>query len=254
MYRTAIKLFVLLSCMNYSYCELSVAARAKGFVYLHEIDPSIVESLRYATDENFVGKPLPGYTCSRIVMTLQAAQALKKVQAEVQKAGYCLVVWDAYRPQRAVDCFMLWSQDCTDQLKKQSYYPYVNKADVFQLGYVDRRSGHSRGSTVDLTLIKLGKELHAIKQKQCTLTNGQQMIFLDDGTLNMGSSFDMFDTISHTYTDLIAEKYTKRRLYLRSVMQEHGFRPYDKEWWHFTLVNEPYPADQDSSYFNFIIE
>lgn len=244
----------MLSYMSFSYCELSDVARAKGFVYLHEVDPTIIESPRYATAENFVGKPLPGYTCSRIVMTLQAAQALKKVQAAVRQAGYSLVVWDAYRPQKAVDCFMQWSKDINDQTKKNSYYPQINKADVFKLGYVGRRSGHSRGSTVDLTLIKMSKQLHAVKHKQCTLTNGQQMAFLDDGTLNMGSSFDMFDTVSHTYTDLIAATYTRRRLYLRSVMQQHGFRPYDKEWWHFTLINEPYPADQDASYFNFAIE
>jgi D-alanyl-D-alanine dipeptidase len=239
--------------MNFSCCELSDAARAKGFVYLYEVDPTIIESPRYATAENFVGKPLPGYTCSRIVITMQAAQALKKVQDEVRQAGYSLVVWDAYRPQCAVDCFMQWSTDSADQVKKNSYYPFVNKADVFKLGYVDRRSGHSRGSTVDLTLIKIGKQLHAVQEKQCKLTNGQQMAFLDDGTLNMGSSFDMFDTVSHTYSDLVAATYTKRRLYLRSVMEKHGFRPYDKEWWHFTLINEPYPADQDSSYFNFTI-
>ena len=119
--------------------------RAKGFVYLHEIDPSIRVSLRYFSNENFVGCPVDGYHSNVVILTRQTAEALKRVQEEVNKDGYDLVIYDAYRPQQAVDHFIRWAADPSDQLRKSGYYPRVNKKDVFDLGYVAKRSGHSRG-------------------------------------------------------------------------------------------------------------
>jgi D-alanyl-D-alanine dipeptidase len=223
-------------------------------VYLHEVDPTILVSLRYHSDENFVGNPVDGYKKSVMIMTQQTAQALKQVQADVTKDGYSLVVYDAYRPQQAVNHFMRWADDIKDQRKKSQYYPRVNKADVFELGYVAKRSGHSRGSTVDLTLIKNGQCLYDIKEEQRTLLDGFTITFLDDGTVDMGSSFDLFDEASHHENDLIEEKYKKLRTYLRDVMEKHGFRIIDTEWWHFTLAHEPYARNLDSSYFNFPVE
>lgn len=234
--------------------QLSEEAKAKGFVYLHEIDPTILVSLRYTTDENFVGKPVDGYKKPVVIMTKQAAQALKKVQEEVAKDGYSLVIYDAYRPQQAVDHFMRWSKDVTDQTKKAHYYPRVDKAKVFELGYVAERSGHSRGSTVDLTLIKKSASLHPIIEKKRTLLDGFTITLLDDGTVDMGSSFDLFDVASHYENNLIADEHKERRTYLKNVMEKHGFKNYAEEWWHFTLKNEPYSAHLDSSYFNFPIE
>lgn len=242
----------LITALN---AELSKEARSKGFVYLDEVDSTILISPRYATSENFVGAPVDGYTRKdRIVLTKVAAEALKKVQAALASNGYSLVVYDAYRPQRAVDHFMRWSTDSKAQEKKSQYYPYVNKADVFALGYVAERSGHSRGSTVDVTLIKKSDALHAILVKARTLENGEIIEFLDDGTVDMGTSFDLFDTASNYESDKIDQTSNMMRTYLRTVMKKYGFKSSEQEWWHFTLNNEPYPVGQDSSYFNFPIE
>lgn len=246
--------FGLLNIGFTAWAEIPQKMRDLGFVYLYEVDPTIITSLRYYSDDNFVGKPVDGYNKDVVIMTRQTAQALKRVQQAVNQDGYSLVVYDAYRPQQAVDHFMRWSKEPKDQAKKSEYYPRVNKADVFDLGYVAKRSGHSRGSTVDLTLIELGKNPHAIKKSNRHLLDGYTIEFLDDGTIDMGSSFDLFDLASHGENDLIESDYKKLRTYLTTVMVAHGFKTVDEEWWHFTLNNEPFPADKDSSYFNFSIE
>lgn len=249
------RLVLFSSIVSFEVCSaLSEYARSKGFVYLHEVDSSIPVSLRYISNENFLGRPVNGYVKPVVVLTQQAAQALKEVQAEVQKDGYSLVVYDAYRPQRAVQNFMDWAVDIHDQVRKEQYYPRVNKADVFELGYVAARSSHSRGSTVDLTLIKEGENLHDIIVSERQLLDGYTIQFLDDGTLDMGSSFDLFDPASHHDNNLIAKEFKQRREYLRQVMLKNGFKDYAEEWWHYTLRNEPYPAGQDNSYFDFVIE
>lgn len=233
---------------------LSAQAQAKGFVELSSIDPTIQVSLRYFSNENFVGRLVQGYKKSVVIMTEKTAQALKKVQEDVSKDGYCLVVYDAYRPQQAVQDFMTWSVYIEDQLKKSQYYPRVDKARVFELGYVAERSGHSRGSTVDLTIIKKGSTVHPVREEKRTLLDGFTITFLNDGTVDMGSSFDLFDVASHFKNDVIAAEYKERRTYLQNVMVKHGFKPYAEEWWHFTLKNEPFPPGTDSHYFNFPVE
>jgi D-alanyl-D-alanine dipeptidase len=225
--------------------------RAQGFVYLEEVDSTIRTSLRYATDENFLGHPVAGYKSQEhVIVTYPTALALKKVQEEVQKDGYCLVVYDAYRPQQAVDSFMEWSTNLTAQSKKSFYYPRVNKEDVFDLGYVAKRSGHSRGSTVDLTIIENNKEIHPVIASVRVLKDGFSILFLDDGTVDMGSSFDLFDIASHYENDLIPAEYKIMRKYLHNVMIKHGLKGIAEEWWHFTLENEPFPTN----YFNFPVQ
>jgi len=234
---------------------LSDEARAKGFVFIHEVDPTILVSLRYATSENFVATPVDGYKRSDdTVLTRQAAEALKRVQAEVAQDGYCLVVYDAYRPQKAVNHFIRWGKEVVNQTKKSHYYPRIEKANVFQLRYIAERSGHSRGSTVDLTLIKIGSPLHEIQAQTRTLLDGFTINFLDDGTVDMGSSFDLFDAASHHENNLIDDEWKTRRAYLKEKMLKYNFKTYPEEWWHFTLKNEPYAAAEDSSYFDFDIE
>jgi D-alanyl-D-alanine dipeptidase len=233
---------------------MSKEARQKGFVYLHEIDPTIQVSLRYYGNENFLGRTVNGYKKPVLMMTSQAANALKRVQQEVKKDGYSLVVYDAYRPQQAVDNFMSWSLDTHDQVRKHQYYPRIDKARVFELGYVAERSSHSRGSTVDLTLIKDGQSVHDIIEAKRTLLDGFTITILDDGTVDMGSSFDFFDVASHFENSVIPTAYKTMRIYLQNVMIKHGFNPYAEEWWHFTLKDEPYASNRDSSYFNFPIE
>ncbi|MBA3954268.1 M15 family metallopeptidase [Candidatus Dependentiae bacterium] len=241
--------------INHHFClALTQEARSKGFVYLHEIDPSIYVSLRYASSNNFMGRSIEGYKKPIVILTLSAAQALKRVQAEVKKNGYSVVVYDAYRPQQAVDSFVRWSKDTQDDTKKSEYYPRVKKADILKLGYVAQRSGHSRGSTVDVTLIKTGQHLHAIKPTKLKLLDGYTITFLDDGTVDMGSSFDLFDEASHGESTLVEEKYRKSRRYLKTSMEKQGFKGYAKEWWHFTLNNEPFSAGNNTSYFNFSVK
>ena len=246
---------VLISVISFVSCPaMSEAARAKSFVYLEEVDPTIAVSLRYSTTENFLATPVDGYKKPKLMLTKAAAQALKQVQADVKKDGFSLVIYDAYRPQQAVDHFIRWADNAKDQVKKAQYYPRVDKEKVFELGYVGKKSSHSRGSTLDLTLIKVGKALHAIQEQKRTLRDGYTITFLDDGTVDMGSSFDLFDPASHFENNLIEKRFHERRTYLKTIMEKHGFKPYENEWWHFTLKNEPYPADQESSYFNFAIE
>src|SRR5260221_6012467 len=179
--------FLINCCVNFEMYPIPQWAREKGFVYLHEVDPTILVSLRYYGNNNFVGKPVDGYKKSVVILTKQAAEALKKVQEKVKKDGYSLVVYDAYRPQQAVDHFMRWSGDTKDHAQELQYYPRVAKDRVFELGYVAEKSGHSRGSTVDLTIIKDGELLHEINEKDRILCDGCKIKFLDDGTVDMGS-------------------------------------------------------------------
>jgi len=257
--RSIMKKFLIISVfITCGSCfALTDEAKSKGFVYLHDVDPTILVSLRYNTQENFLGTTVTGYKKPVVILTKQTAEALKKVQEDVKKDGYSLVIYDAYRPQQAVNHFMTWSKNVADQLKKARYYPRVDKAKVFELGYVAERSGHSRGSTVDLTLIKTGASLRpieAIEEKKRTLLDGFTITLLDDGTVDMGSSFDLFDKASHYENDLISHEFKTLRTYLKNKMEKRGFKNYAEEWWHFTLKDEPYPATKDTSYFNFPVE
>lgn len=223
-----------------------------GFVYLHEIIPEIQISLRYATEENFVGSRIDGYLANISIITETAAQALKQVQSEANQQGFELVIYDSYRPQKSVDHFVRWSEDPMDpQTKKLHYYPRTNKENAFDLGYIARKSGHTRGSTVDLTIIPRGQRVQTpIKPQERTLKDNSKILFLDDGTVDMGSSFDLFDEVSFTNTSLITDEQHERRMLFKKWMENAGFKNYEKEWWHFTLINEPFP----STYFDFDVQ
>ncbi len=213
----------------------------EGFVFLKDIDPTILSDLRYAKIWNFVGTPVPGYSSENVIMTQEAALALKKAQEIFRKDGFSLVVYDSYRPQKASDRFMEWGKDPTDQKMKAAFYPRVDKARVHELGYVAQCSGHSRGSTVDVTLIPQGESLKDITVEKRTLLDGFEICYLNDGTLDMGSSFDLFDKASHFENEVIDEIYKEKRAYLKEGMETAGFAPYPEEWWHFSLKNEPFP-------------
>ncbi|MBB70829.1 MAG: peptidase M15 [Legionellales bacterium] len=221
----------------------------EDFVYLSDMDPTIIQSTRYYTYENFTGRPVPGYQSREIVSTRAAAKALTKVNADLRRQGYQLVVYDAYRPQQAVNAFIRWSRNAADTKAKAKYYPTVNKKDVFKLGYVAQRSGHSRGSTFDLTIIPLGESVGAVKISQRELTNGESIPFLNDNTVDMGSSFDLFNPVSYGKSRLVTKAQQQRRALLRNTMVKYGFVPYRKEWWHYTLRNEPHPK----TYYDFVV-
>lgn len=196
-----------------------------NFVHLREVAPDIVEDVKYYGADNFIGASIPGYEGPRLILTLEAAQALGRAQRELSYAGLCLKVFDAYRPQRSVDFFGRWSEDDSDQRMKQRFYPRVSKRDLFELGYLLKQSSHSRGSTVDLTLV-----------------DGIGFTELD-----MGTEFDFFDLRSWTASTEVSAQQRANRMLLRTVMENAGFAGVEEEWWHFTLRNEPY-ADR---YFDF---
>jgi D-alanyl-D-alanine dipeptidase len=223
------------------------------FVYLSQYDPSILQDIRYAGYHNFVGRPIAGYETNECILTKAAARALSNVQKELLKSGYSLKVYDGYRPKMAVNDFIQWSRDPSQQQMKSEFYPNVDKKDFFKLGYVAARSGHSRGSTVDVTIVPIPT------LSQTTYHQGQRLIAcyapysqrFKDNSIDMGTGFDCMDAKSHPLnkTGIPLTAYQNRML-LRHVMEEHGFMPYSKEWWHFTLKNEPYP----NTYFNFPIK
>lgn len=219
-------------------------ALENGFVYLKQVAPKIQQSVRYYSTENFIGKKIEGYNAPEIILTEKAAEALKNLNEELLLEGYELVVYDGYRPQMAVDDFVHWGRDDREG-EKALYFPSISKEDIFKRGFVAYKSSHSRGSTVDLTIIKKGKKVQKIKQIK---RNG--LIFLDDGTVDMGVHFDFFGTESWASSPLMPQKYNKIRAYLKEKMEKYGFKGMAGEWWHFTLKEEPFP----DTYFTFTIE
>jgi D-alanyl-D-alanine dipeptidase len=220
------------------------------FVYLSKFAPNIQQSVRYATENNFLGRPAKGYMAEEIMLTSKAAERLVFVQNALLQDGYELVIYDGYRPQKAVENFYEWSGDDADQSEKEIYYPYIDKGRLFDIGFISRKSSHTRGSTVDLTIIKAGQSVKPIEIKQRELSDGSYIPFLDDGTIDMGSSFDLFHEVSYHDTDLINSIYTENRAILKDIMIAHGFVPYSKEWWHYSMKDEIFP----DSYFDFDIK
>ncbi len=192
---------------------------SSDFVLLSEAVPDAILEIRYYSTYNFVGDRIDGYEEPVALLTKEAAAALKEVSDELVEKGYRLKIYDAYRPQMAVDHFVRWSEDSKDIRMKDYFYPELEKDVLFPLGYIDRRSGHSRGSTVDLTLFDMKTEKE----------------------LDTGGTFDYFGELSHPdYTQITEEQYANRMI-LREAMMNHGFKPLPEEWWHFTLMDEPFP-------------
>lgn len=220
--------FTLLLCLLISQPLRADQPTQEGFVYLDQVLKSARYDVRYAGTDNFVGEPIDGYQKARIILTHEAAAALAAVEKDVALSGLALKIFDGYRPQRAVDEFRRWAADPQDTRQKARYYPDIDKSTLFRDGYIAKHSGHSRGSTVDLTLVdaKSGEEL------------------------DMGSRFDFFGPISHHGTALISVQQTRNRETLRQAMLRHGFEPYSAEWWHYTLKAEPYPQ----TYFDFPLQ
>lgn len=243
----------LLICCALSFivfgCTKQKETLPDGFVFLTDVDPTVIENMRYATEHNFLGRVVPGYKSQRIVCTKQAALALKAAHEKLKKAGYTLVIYDAYRPQRAVDAFVKWADDLNDLKAKSLYYPTIDKKDLFKLDYIADKSSHTRGSTFDLSIIKTGEKLKPLEVSSRKLATGVEVPYLDDNTVDMGGSFNLFHPASHHDSPLVNEQQTKMRNLLRDTMKQQGFKEYKEEWWHYTLANEPYP----DTYFDFIV-
>ncbi|MBQ9697564.1 MAG: M15 family metallopeptidase, partial [Acidaminococcaceae bacterium] len=214
-------------CVSPSFAadEVKLSDDASGFVLLTDVVPDAILEIRYYSTYNFVGDRIEGYRQPTALLTKEAAQALKAVSDDVKRKGYRLKIYDAYRPQMAVSHFMRWAQDFKDTRMKPYFYPELKKDVLFPLGYIAEHSGHSRGSTVDLTLFDMKTEKE----------------------VDMGGTFDYFGELSHPdYRGITRQQY-KNRMILRKAMLAHGFKPLAEEWWHFTLKDEPYP----DTYFTF---
>jgi D-alanyl-D-alanine dipeptidase len=208
-----------------------------GFVDLAEVAPDVVVDMRYAGADNFVGRPIRGYGAARCLLTKEAARALAGVQRELAPFGVGLKVYDCYRPQRAVDDFVAWSR-APGAATDPRHHPAVPKSELFQRGYIAERSGHSRGSTVDLTLVPAVPQRPTHPPLDCRTVEGAQA---PDASLNMGTTFDCFDERAHLADTGVSSEARRNRLLLKMAMEKHGFAPYAQEWWHFTLAKEPFP-------------
>lgn len=198
-----------------------------GFVLLSDYVPGMIQEIRYFSTYNFVGDRINGYEEPCALMTTQGARALRKAADELNVKGYRIKVFDAYRPARAVEHFVMWGIEDMDLRMKPYFYPELEKQELFAKGYIAGKSSHSRGSTVDLTLLDMA--------------SGREV--------DMGAPFDFFGEISHPDYRGITEEQYENRLILRNAMLRNGFVPIDCEWWHFTLADEPYP----DTYFDFPI-
>lgn len=219
------------------------------FVYLKDVNDVIIQSPRYATTENFTNHIVTGYESQEVVLSKEVAMALNAAHRELQTYGFNFVVYDGYRPHRACEFFVEWSVG-EDESKKYAYFPLFNKPDLFKLGFINKKSTHTRGAAVDLSIIESAKQIHDIVEIKRKLPNGDVIYLLDDGTVDMGCSFDMFHEISGYSTELVTSEVQERRQFLADLMARHGFVRYEAEWWHFTLVNEPYR----DTYFDFPIK
>lgn len=223
---------------------------APGFVPLRESCPSIIEDIRYFTDNNFVGTVVDGYRANCAIVTEQAAECLKLAQEDFVRLGFSLVVYEAYRPQKATDHFVRWAKDSNANRMQKFYYPRIDKSTLFEEGYISSRSAHTRGAAVDVSLIPLGKILKPCSEVKRRLKDGTEFIYLDDGTVDMGGHFDLLDEISWHDSSLVTSEQTEMRNLLRSVMEKRGFKMYRKEWWHYSLADEPFP----NTYFDFDVQ
>ncbi|MCP4460146.1 MAG: M15 family metallopeptidase [Cytophagales bacterium] len=211
----------------FAYHSYSQSGR-EHFVNVKEEIPTISLDIRYFSQDNFVGARIDGYKTPIALITKDAGKALKNIQAELARENLGLKIFDAYRPQKGVNHFVRWAKVSSDTLTKSTYYPNTKKANVFKLGYVASKSGHSRGSTVDLTVVDL--------------STGDE--------IDMGSGWDFFGEISWHATNEITDDQKANRSILKTLMAKHGFKSYSKEWWHYTLRKEPFPE----TYFDFNVE
>ncbi len=217
------------------------SAMPDGFVHLRDVAPTIVQDMRYAGAHNFTGAPVDGYEAATCILTRQAAEALSKAQSRVEAEGFTLIVWDCYRPARAVAAFMTWVAD-SDETTRPEFYPRVPKADLVARGYIAARSAHSAGSTLDLGLAPKGTTVApqwsaAQGYADCTAPKGTRF---EDGGVDMGTGFDCFDERAHGDAAGLPGEAIRNRAILRTAMTAEGFKPYAGEWWHFTLTAQPF--------------
>lgn len=244
------KAALLTLCMSFS-TQLQAEGMEIPLVSLSDVDKSIIVEMRYFSDFNFTSQRVLGYEANKCLLVKDAAQALIEVQQELHNQGLSLKVYDCYRPQMSVDYFMSWAADANESSMKQTFYPDEKKSDLVGKVYIAERSGHSRGDSIDLTLVRLPVAsqpvFDKINQQKCTAPAAQRFA---DNSVDMGTGYDCFDTRSHTLNSDIQGEAHANRLLLQKVMERHGFGNYKKEWWHYTYL-KPYGQKQ---FYNFPIK
>jgi D-alanyl-D-alanine dipeptidase len=249
-------LFLSLILICVSFAQIAYSGDADkmpgNFVDIQKVIPDVLLDVRYYGPHNFVGERVEGYLAPKCYLTKEAVQALAEVQKELEPYSLSLKIYDCYRPQRAVNHFVRWATEIENIKTKKEFYPTVDKRNLFKDGYIADKSGHSRGSTLDLTIVPLPAPIQpqyspGQKLYECYLPAAKRF---RDNSIDMGTGFDCFDELSRTANANIGRQQKINRLLLKSLMEKHGFKNYDMEWWHFTLNNEPYP----DTYFDFVIE
>jgi len=214
-----------------------------GFVYLADVAPTIRQDIRYSGAHNFIGRPVQGYLANECVLTERAAAALALAQTGLAAKKLSLVVWDCYRPARAVRDFLAWSKVPADSRMKAEFFPNMDKVQVFALGYLASHSAHSRGSTVDLGIVpsnlrSLPAYDRTLPLRPCTAPKGERF---EDGTIDFGTGYDCLDPLASTANPSVPREAISNRILLQRHMQRSGFKSYSREWWHFEFADEPFP-------------
>lgn len=216
--------------------------RPKDFVDITRVAPDVQTDIRYFTSHNFIGRPIKGYKAPVCLLTRSAANAVKQVADRLHPFGLTVKIYDCYRPQTAVNDFIAWANDPSQTQMKNEFYPQVAKSRLFEEGYLAAESSHSRGSTLDLTIVPLGSKIPAYHPERplvnCAAPAAQRS---PDNSLDFGTGFDCFSPLSHPDNAMLTAQQRANRLLLQTLMRDAGFTPLDTEWWHFTLANEPYP-------------
>lgn len=226
--------------------EIDEKKYKEGFVRMNDLHPSIIVNLKYTHSNNILNKKADGYNSSDALLTTEAAEALAHVQEYLSTRGFALVIYDAYHPYKTYETFKEWLLEPEDQATKETYYPNITKEDLVKIGYIQNKLDHTRGSTVDVTLIPLNQKIQDPPGiKKLNYQTVGDLVYIDDGTLDMGSSYDLFDPVSCHSCNLISQNAKENRALLKEAMEKNGFIANDKVWWQYKLAREPFA---DSSF------
>ncbi|EDJ7303580.1 M15 family metallopeptidase [Salmonella enterica subsp. diarizonae] len=225
--------------------------RPKDVVDITTVASDVQVDMRYFTSHNFIGRPIKGYKAPVCLLTRPAANAVKQVADRLYPFGLTLKIYDCYRPQTAVNDFIAWAKDPSQNQMKNEFYPHVEKSRLFEEGYIAAKSSHSRGSTLDLTIVPLDSKIPIYHPGRplvnCTAPAAQRS---PDNSLDFGTGFDCFSPLSHPDNIMLTAQQRANRLLLQTLMRDAGFTSLDTEWWHFSLTNEPYPE----TWFDFLVQ
>lgn len=232
--------FVLLGCSSSKV--KNTPELPKGFVYLSETDPSIIQEIRYAGNHNLLGRPVPGYQAAKCILTRESAQALSQVQSELKKHFMSLKVYDCYRPQKAVNSLVVWAKASKDSKMKKEFYPKIEKSELLKEGWISENSPYSRGSTIDLTVVTLpASKQTEYREKDrlqsCAAPVGKRF---RDNSMDFGTGYDCFHPYSKIANSEIGTVPKQNRAMLKSVMEKKGFKNNSDRWWSYTFSKEPF--------------